>query len=156
MIIYIVISNYGVIQVLCIIFIIINSYSTDEEIKQGKYNNLYKIDEFLMLSEKFDIFFYIDIWYLIYICDAELKKIEETIFPQSCCEIVYTAGCVGEPIGVMLSHDNITWTARQYSTCVKNSLFSKDQRTVVVSPLFNISIQILQVFIPIMYYFYYY
>lgn len=61
MIIYIVINNYGVIQILCIIFIIINSYSTDEEIKQGKYNNLYKIDEFLMFSEKFDIFFYIDI-----------------------------------------------------------------------------------------------
>jgi long-chain-fatty-acid--CoA ligase ACSBG len=44
--------------------------------------------------------------------DYEVQWRIEKQKPGSCCSLIYTSGTTGPPKGVMLSHDNITWTAK--------------------------------------------
>ncbi|KAI7813044.1 long-chain-fatty-acid--CoA ligase ACSBG2-like isoform X2 [Triplophysa rosa] len=43
--------------------------------------------------------------------DAELDAVIDSLKSNQCCTLIYTSGTTGNPKGVMLSHDNITWTA---------------------------------------------
>ncbi|GAB0200646.1 long-chain-fatty-acid--CoA ligase ACSBG2 [Grus japonensis] len=67
-----------------------------EELKE-KRPNLYSWSEFMDLGRD--------------VPDTQLREIIESQKPNQCCTLIYTSGTTGQPKGVMLSHDNLTWTA---------------------------------------------
>ncbi|XP_055969998.1 long-chain-fatty-acid--CoA ligase ACSBG1 [Sorex fumeus] len=75
--------------------------------------------------------------------EATLDTILQAQRPDQCCVLVYTSGTTGPPKGVMLSQDNITWTAR-YGSQAGDIQPAEVQQEVVVSylPLSHIAAQI--------------
>ncbi|XP_068165644.1 long-chain-fatty-acid--CoA ligase ACSBG2-like [Antennarius striatus] len=68
--------------------------------------------------------------------------------PNQCCMLIYTSGTTAQPKGVMLSHDNVTWTA----LCVSrhaNLTEAPEAQEVVVSylPLSHVAAQMIDVWI---------
>lgn len=67
--------------------------------------------------------------------------------PNDCCMLVYTSGTTGNPKGVMLSHDNITWTARAHME--HNPIFSSEpMRVLSFLPLSHIAPIMFELFVP--------
>lgn len=75
--------------------------------------------------------------------EEDLDSVLSTQQPNQCCVLVYTSGTTGSPKGVMLSQDNITWTAR-YGSQAGSIQPAEVQQEVVVSylPLSHIAAQI--------------
>ncbi len=59
--------------------------------------------------------------------------------PNDCCTLIYTSGTTGNPKGVMISHDNLTWTAEQViKTCNANY----EDQVISYLPLSHIAEQV--------------
>jgi len=74
--------------------------------------------------------------------DARIKAQD----PDDCCTLIYTSGTTGNPKGVMITHDNITWTANQVVSTVKGN--SEDQ-IISYLPLSHIAEQAVSLHGPI-------
>ncbi len=74
--------------------------------------------------------------------DARIKAQD----PDDCCTLIYTSGTTGNPKGVMITHDNITWTADQVVSTVKGN--SEDQ-IISYLPLSHIAEQAVSLHGPI-------
>ena len=63
---------------------------------------------------------------------------------NQCCHLVYTSGTTGLPKGVMLSHDNLTYTARRL--CHTFDLKNREERLVSYLPLSHVAANICDIF----------
>jgi len=79
--------------------------------------------------------------------DAALEDRLRRIAVNQCCTLIYTSGTTGPPKGVMLSHDNITWTAMSCSSYFNMEL----GKEVVISylPLSHVAAQMVDIYAPI-------
>nr|XP_035142080.1 long-chain-fatty-acid--CoA ligase ACSBG2 isoform X3 [Callithrix jacchus] len=96
-------------------------------------NNLYSWDDFMELGRS--------------IPDTQLEKVIQSQKANQCAVIIYTSGTTGIPKGVMLSHDNITWTAGAVAKDLK--LTEKHEMVVSYLPLSHIAAQMMDIWIPI-------
>jgi long-subunit acyl-CoA synthetase (AMP-forming) len=76
------------------------------------------------------------------------EKLEERIAaqkPGDLCELIYTSGTTADPKGVMLSHENLTWTA---STAAKAVMARSSDRLISYLPLSHIAEQLVSLHMP--------
>ncbi|XP_066523388.1 long-chain-fatty-acid--CoA ligase ACSBG1 isoform X2 [Hoplias malabaricus] len=96
---------------------------------QTKLPNLYSWEEFMGLG--------------VDIPDKTLDDVISSQKANQCCVLIYTSGTTGKPKGVMLSHDNITWTAHLASRAGDMQPAEYSQETIVsYLPLSHIAAQI--------------
>ncbi|XP_062816687.1 long-chain-fatty-acid--CoA ligase ACSBG2-like [Anolis carolinensis] len=102
-----------------------------------KRPNLYSWSEFLSLGSG--------------ISEEVLEVVISSQVPNQCCTLIYTSGTTGDPKGVMLSHDNITWTAQAAGEFVELTRGSAEKQEVVVSylPLSHIAAQMVDIWLPL-------
>ncbi|XP_043557361.1 long-chain-fatty-acid--CoA ligase ACSBG2-like [Chiloscyllium plagiosum] len=83
------------------------------------------------------------------ISDGELDEIIESQNANQCCTLIYTSGTTGVPKAVMLSHDNMTWTAKTAGQMVGLQHARKVQERVVsFLPVSHIAAQMMDLWIP--------
>jgi long-subunit acyl-CoA synthetase (AMP-forming) len=77
--------------------------------------------------------------------DATLEQRIAAQTPEDICTLIYTSGTTGEPKGVMLTHDNLTWTSAS-----AGSVLEIMPNTTMFSylPLSHIAEQIVTFFVP--------
>ncbi|KAM9096685.1 long-chain-fatty-acid--CoA ligase ACSBG2 isoform X1 [Sarcophilus harrisii] len=100
-----------------------------------KAPDLYSWDEFMALGKD--------------VPDEKLEEILDSQKPNQCCTLIYTSGTTGQPKGVMLSHDNITWTSGMAtSSLTLNSPPSHQEIVVSYLPLSHVAAQMMDIWLP--------
>uniref|UniRef100_UPI00398F2CDB long-chain-fatty-acid--CoA ligase ACSBG2 isoform X1 n=2 Tax=Pristiophorus japonicus TaxID=55135 RepID=UPI00398F2CDB len=106
-----------------------------DELKE-KRPNLYTWAEFMQLGKNAS--------------DSQLDEIIASQKPNQCCTLIYTSGTTGKPKGVMLSHDNLTWTAYAAGNMVKLQPATESQESIIsYLPLSHIAAQMIDIWLSI-------
>ncbi|XP_056889522.1 long-chain-fatty-acid--CoA ligase ACSBG2-like isoform X6 [Takifugu flavidus] len=94
---------------------------------------LYTWEEFMKLGEE--------------VSEEQLNAVIDSLQANECCSLIYTSGTTGNPKGVMLSHDNLTWTA----SATQDKLKFKEAGEVLISylPLSHMAAQMFELWISI-------
>jgi long-subunit acyl-CoA synthetase (AMP-forming) len=79
------------------------------------------------------------------VSDADLDARIAAQKPDDVCTLIYTSGTTGDPKAVMITHRNITWTAR---TVLDTLTFTDNEVTISYLPLSHIAEQMLTVHAP--------
>jgi long-chain-fatty-acid--CoA ligase ACSBG len=66
--------------------------------------------------------------------------------PGHCCTLIYTSGTTGNPKAVMITHDNVTWTARTTSNVLE---IDNDSQIISYLPLSHIAAQMVDIHAPL-------
>ncbi|KIG13567.1 Long-chain-fatty-acid--CoA ligase [Enhygromyxa salina] len=77
--------------------------------------------------------------------DAKLEARIAAQTPEDICTLIYTSGTTGEPKGVMLSHDNLTWTSASAASVLE---LDPGARMFSYLPLSHIAEQVVTFFVP--------
>ena len=80
--------------------------------------------------------------------DAAVRARIEAQRPGHCCTLIYTSGTTGPPKAVMISHDNLPWTVKNFVAALPFTLTCED-RSVSYLPLSHVAAQMLDVHCPI-------
>ncbi|XP_012733922.2 long-chain-fatty-acid--CoA ligase ACSBG2 isoform X2 [Fundulus heteroclitus] len=96
---------------------------------QQKAPFLYTWDEFMKAGED--------------VPNEQLQTVIGSLRANECCTLIYTSGTTGNPKGVMLSHDNITWTARTVSKIINPNC--GEEVLVSYLPLSHVAAQMIDV-----------
>ncbi|XP_067824331.1 long-chain-fatty-acid--CoA ligase ACSBG2 isoform X2 [Heptranchias perlo] len=106
-----------------------------DELKE-KRPNLYTWAEFMQLGKN--------------VPDSQLDEIIASQKPNQCCTLIYTSGTTGKPKGVMLSHDNLTWTAYVAGKVVRLRPATESQESIIsYLPLSHIAAQMIDIWLSI-------
>lgn len=79
------------------------------------------------------------------VADSVLEQRSQVIRPGHCASLIYTSGTTGPPKAVMISHDNVTWTAANICEGDYMDLNHQD-RVVSYLPLSHIAAQLIDIF----------
>ncbi|CAM9925915.1 unnamed protein product [Pylaiella littoralis] len=78
--------------------------------------------------------------------DSAIEERIEAQKPGQCCSLIYTSGTTGQPKAVMISHDNVTWTA-QVVAC-QMFKWTHTERCISYLPLSHVAGQLLDLHAP--------
>lgn len=78
--------------------------------------------------------------------DSELEQRMAAQEPDDLATLIYTSGTTGNPKGVMLTHDNLTWTAK---TAARQLSITADDRMLSYLPLSHIAEQVVSHLAPL-------
>ncbi|CAK4670604.1 unnamed protein product, partial [Aphanomyces euteiches] len=79
------------------------------------------------------------------VSDASITDTFASIRPGHCASLIYTSGTTGSPKGVMLSHDNCTYTMNAVNSGFLPGTFDNNERLVSFLPLSHIAGQLLDI-----------
>ncbi|XP_033974392.1 long-chain-fatty-acid--CoA ligase ACSBG2-like [Trematomus bernacchii] len=77
--------------------------------------------------------------------DEQLDAGIDSLRANECCTLIFTSGTTGNPKGVMLSHDNLTWTARRAAPMA--GLKCGEEVVVSYLPLSHVAAQLIDMWI---------